>query len=215
MKNKKIMRDISYGMYVVSTAKDKEVGCVINTLCQITSGDNPIITISLNKENYTNQVVRETKRFAISILSEKTNRNVISIFGFQSSKEVDKFAKINYKKIDEIPVVEEDCCGYLLCEVIDIIDCETHDIFVSRVIDGEKWNENAPMTYQYYHEVLKGSAPEKAPTYEEKLEKKISEKGKEVWVCTICGYVHEGPLPDDFRCPKCGVGKEMFRKGEK
>ena len=214
MKNKKIIRDVSYGMYVVSTKKDKKVGCIINTLCQITSGENPIITISLNKENYTNQVIKQTKNFAISILSEQTNPNVISTFGFQSSKETDKFEKFAYKMIDEIPIITEECCGYLRCEVMDIIDCETHDIFIARVIEGDKWNENTPMTYRYYHEVLKGQAPKKAPTYEEKLEKKVTQSGKEVWVCTVCGYIHEGPLPEDFHCPICGVGKEKFRKGE-
>ena len=32
------------------------------------------------------------------------------------------------------------------------------------------------------------------------------------WVCDICGYVHEGDLPDDFRCPLCKVGKEHFKE---
>ena len=33
------------------------------------------------------------------------------------------------------------------------------------------------------------------------------------WKCKICGYVYEGEtLPDDFRCPVCGQGKEEFEK---
>ncbi len=32
------------------------------------------------------------------------------------------------------------------------------------------------------------------------------------YVCTVCGYVHKGELPDDFRCPVCGAGKEAFRE---
>ncbi len=30
------------------------------------------------------------------------------------------------------------------------------------------------------------------------------------YVCTVCGYVHKGELPDDFVCPVCGAGKEAF-----
>lgn len=30
------------------------------------------------------------------------------------------------------------------------------------------------------------------------------------YVCTVCGYVHKGDMPDDFRCPVCGAGKEAF-----
>jgi len=40
------------------------------------------------------------------------------------------------------------------------------------------------------------------------------------WVCDACGYVYdeevEGTkfedLPDDWTCPVCGVGKDMFTK---
>lgn len=40
------------------------------------------------------------------------------------------------------------------------------------------------------------------------------------WKCTVCGYIYdeeeEGTkfvdLPDDWVCPACGVGKEVFEK---
>ena len=40
--NLEILKDLSYGMYIVTAKLDKNVGCVINTLCQITS-ENPLI----------------------------------------------------------------------------------------------------------------------------------------------------------------------------
>ena len=53
----KILRDISYGMYVVATNyNERLVGCTINTLTQVTS-NNPIVSISLNKDNYTNKAI--------------------------------------------------------------------------------------------------------------------------------------------------------------
>ena len=30
-----------------------------------------------------------------------------------------------------------------------------------------------------------------------------------IWVCTVCGYEHEGETPPDV-CPVCGVGPEDF-----
>ncbi len=36
----------------------------------------------------------------------------------------------------------------------------------------------------------------------------------EKWKCTVCGYIHEGPLPSDFKCPVCKQGAEKFIKIE-
>ena len=35
---------------------------------------------------------------------------------------------------------------------------------------------------------------------------------EETWKCSVCGYIHKGPLPPDFRCPVCGQGAEKFVK---
>ncbi len=35
------------------------------------------------------------------------------------------------------------------------------------------------------------------------------------FVCTVCGYVHEADeLVDDFECPLCGLGTEVFEETE-
>ena len=36
----------------------------------------------------------------------------------------------------------------------------------------------------------------------------------EVWKCSVCGYVHEGPLPEDFKCPVCKQPATRFVKAE-
>ena len=200
--DKNIFRDVSYGMYVVTT---QNAGCIINTMTQITS-ENPIISISLNKNNYTNEQIKNENKFSVSIISEKTNPNLISVFGFSSSKENNKFENFEYEEINNIKVLKENTTGYLICEVVDIIDCETHDIFLGRVIETKKENDNIPMTYKYYHEVVKGKAPKNAPTY---IEEKVED---DVYVCDICGYQHKGEVKEGFICPICGVDHTHFKK---
>ena len=34
------------------------------------------------------------------------------------------------------------------------------------------------------------------------------------YVCKVCGYVHEGELTDDFKCPVCGAPASEFEKVE-
>lgn len=43
--------------------------------------------------------------------------------------------------------------------------------------------------------------------FHEKEEEKTEE---EKWKCTVCGYIHEGPMTDDFKCPICGQGADKF-----
>ena len=224
-----VFRDISYGLYIISTKyNERNVGCVINTVSQVTS-ENPIISFSLNKENYTNEAIKNTKKFAISIINETINNDIIYKFGYYSSKDTDKFEEYKYELCDDIPVITEGICSYLICELIQTIDCETHDLFIARVINTKKLSSEKEMTYRYYHEVVKGSAPKNAPTYievnqeEEQKQKKVgnlANKEFSIYKCIICGYIYDEEvekvkfedLPDDWKCPRCGVGKENFIK---
>ena len=42
----------------------------------------------------------------------------------------------------------------------------------------------------------------------------MEETNMEKWKCTICGYVHEGPMTEDFVCPLCKQGADKFVKIE-
>ena len=217
--DKEIFKSISYGMYFVSSKiNEKLAGCVINTFCQINSKE-PLISISLNKDNYTNKVIKENNKFSISVISNETKKEVIAKFGYQSSKDINKFDNIAYEVIDELPVVLEDVCGYLICEVVNVVDCDTHDVIIAKVILSKKLNDNIPMTYKYYHENLKGTSPKNAPTYVEEIkENSVNEESK--YRCCLCGFVYDdakekikfSDLPDDFKCPLCGASKDVFEK---
>ena len=208
--DKNIFKKFSYGLYIVSTKDENTLaGCVVNTAVQITS-QNPIMAVSINKDNYTNEVIRKTKKFAVSILAESMDPQVIKTFGFFSSREQDKFERVSYEEVEGIPVLNEQVCGYLLCELVDIVETETHDLFVARVVRSTVLNDLKPMTYQYYHDVVKGSAPKSAPSYVE--EAITTSQDQEVWVCEVCGYVHYGPMEEGFTCPRCGVDQSHFQK---
>ena len=228
MIDNKVFRDISYGLYIISTKyNEKNVGCVINTLSQVTS-ENPIISFSVNKNNFTNEAIKNTKKFGVSIISEKIKEEIIYKFGYNSSRDTDKFENCMYEEKGGIPVVIDGMCSYLICELIQTVDCGTHDIFVAKVIDTKKISNEKEMTYRYYHEVIKAVAPKNAPTYieedenieavEENTQKQNNEFEK--YKCIVCGYIYDDKiekikfkdLPDDWKCPRCGVGKENFVK---
>lgn len=206
-----ILYQLSYGMYIVSANDNgRPTGCVINTCMQITNEPNTL-AISLNKDNYTYDVIKRAKRFSLSILSEDTPANVISAFGFFSGRNKDKFADCKYSMNDGLPLVEENCCGYLLCDVLSFEDRGTHMVIFASLTNTLKGVSALPMTYAYYHRVVKGKAPKNAPTYQAEA---APEAGIS-YVCSVCGYVYEGDItkePDSFVCPVCGVPKSKFKK---
>ena len=206
--NKEILKNLSYGVYVVTVSDgSRPTGCVANSIMQVTYDT---IALSINHNNYTNICIKKNKKFAISILSEDVDDNIIPVFGFTSGKDKNKFENIDSLSIEGIDIIK-DSIGYLICEVIETLETETHSVFIAKILDGDVLNNKTPMTYAYYHKVKKGLSPKAAPTYIEQ-----TTKTEEIsYRCKICGYIYKGDLtkePDDYICPICKQPKSVFEK---
>lgn len=204
---------LSYGVYIISTLDGERLtGCTANSAMQITS-EPASIAISINHNNYTNSCIQKTGKFAISILAEDSAPDIIGTFGFQSGKDADKFASVEYRTVCGLPVVE-DACAYVVCEVIDKMETETHTVFLGKVLDADMLKKGDAMTYAYYHGVIRGKSPKNAPTY---IKEDETPAATEKYVCSVCGYVYEGDtpfedLPDEWKCPICKQPKSVFKK---
>ena len=201
------LKNLSYGVYA-ATVKDEEksTGCIVNSLIQVTYNT---VAVSINHNNHTNICIKKSKHFAISILPEDIDENIIPIFGFQSGKNINKFENIENITISNLNIIPNSI-SYLILDVINTIETETHTIFIAKITEGDVINPNKkPMTYAYYHLIKKGLTPKNAPTY---IEKKSEQKG---YRCSICGYIYQGYIknePNDFVCPICKQPKNVFKK---
>jgi len=210
--------DLSYGLYVIGTLDGRRpVGCVVNTVFQVIA-QPATVAVSINHDNFTNECVKRTGRLAISILSEDADRELFGTFGFSSGREKDKFENYAFELCDiGMPVLYEKTTAYLAGEVVGSYELSTHTVFFVQIKEAEKLF-GKPMTYAYYHAVVKGKAPKNAPTYVEEKPKASAETEKGTrWVCSVCGYVYDGEtpfeeLPEEWACPICGMGKDKFRK---
>ena len=163
--NKSAIYQLSYGVYVVSTWDNgRATGCTANSAMQITS-DPATIAVSINHDNYTNKCIEESGRFAISILGENIDPSVIGTFGFRSGRDCNKFDFVTPAIKGYMPVVA-DACAYIVCEVVDKLETSTHTVFLGKVLDADVLKDDVPMTYAYYHNVIKGKSPKNAPTYD-------------------------------------------------
>lgn len=201
--DKKAMYNLSYGLFVLtSQAGAKESGCIINTAGQVTSSPNRI-SITVNKDNYTHDLVKESGKFNVSVLSEKADFEIFKHFGFQSGRDVDKFNGYENLKRSEngLYYVTLGTNAFISGKVEQAIDLGSHTMFIAEVTDMEVLSADPSATYAYYQSNIK-------PKPEAK-----TEGGKTQWRCTVCGYVYEGEeLPEDFICPLCKHPASDFEK---
>ncbi len=203
--NNKAMYKIGYGLYVLTSGNgEKKSGCIINTAIQVTSTPN-CISITVNKQNYTHDLVKESGIFNVSIISEEADFSLFTHFGFQSGRDMDKFADFKETATAEngLPYITKQTNAYLSGKVKQEVDLGTHTMFIADVTAAEVLADTPTATYDYYQKNIK-------PQPEEKKEEK-SKTTK--WRCTICGYEYEGEeLPEDFVCPLCKHGAADFER---
>lgn len=193
---------LSYGLYVLTAREGgRDLGCIVNTVTQLT--ENPTrIAVSVNKQNFTNEVIQRTGLFNVSVLTEAAPMDLFRHFGFQSGRDVDKFAgRADPVSENGLRYLDGPVNALISGKVEQAIDCGTHMLYIALVTEARKLSDAPSMTYAYYFANVK---PKPQP-------KPAQEKPRRGFVCRICGYFYEGDeLPPDFICPLCKHGAADF-----
>lgn len=189
--------NIGYGLYVV-TSNDgkKDNGLIVNTVSQVTSSPNRI-AVCINKQNYSHHVIQQTGIMNVNCLSVEAPFKVFETFGFQSGRNVNKFADCEPLHSDNgLVFLPKYINSFMSLKVEQYIDMDTHGMFICSVTEARVISDKETMTYTYYQKNVKPQP---------------QTEGKKGWVCKICGYVYEGEeLPEDFICPLCKHGAADF-----
>ena len=195
------MFKLSYGLFVL-TARDgkKDNGCIINTAQQVTAQPNRI-SICVNKNNFTHDMIVKTGEFNVNILSTDATFDIFKWYGFQSGRDAEK---IQGEKLPRsrngVVYIEGATNAFISGKVVEMHDYGTHTMFVADVTEARVFNNTPSVTYAYYFANIKPKPP-------------VAEKKQTGWVCKICGYVYEGEeLPADFICPLCKHPASDFEK---
>jgi flavin reductase (DIM6/NTAB) family NADH-FMN oxidoreductase RutF len=164
--NLEALHKLGYGMYVVGSHKGEKLnGQIANTVFQITS-EPPTLAVSINKSNLTHEYIQASKVFSAAVLCQATPLSYIGGFGFKSGRDVDKLKGVDYR-IGQTgsPIFLDHATAYLEAEVTQDVDVGTHTIFIGKVVNAEVLTEDPCMTYEYYHQVKRGTTPKTAPSY--------------------------------------------------
>ena len=200
--DKNALFNIGYGLYVI-TSNDgiKDNGLIVNTVTQVTN--NPArVAVTINKQNYSHDVIRKTKKMNVNCLTTDTPFSVFETYGFQSGRNVDKFkdVTVNYSK-NGLVVLPKHINSFMSLEVEEYIDIDSHGMFICKVTEAMVVSKLPTMSYDYYHKNVKP--------------KPNTNKEVKGYVCTVCGWVYEGDsLPSDIVCPICKHGAADFEKIE-
>ena len=191
--------NIGYGLYVI-TSNDgkKDNGLIVNTVTQVTNTPNKI-AVTINKENYSHHVIKQSGKMNINCLTEEAPFAVFEKFGFVSGRNTDKFAECEPLRSDNgLIFLPRHINSFMSLEVEQYVDLETHGMFICNVTEARVLSQKPTMTYTYYQEHVKP---------------KPETEGKKGYVCKICGYIYEGEtLPEDFICPLCKHGAADFEE---
>ncbi len=189
--------NIGYGLYVV-TSNDgkKDNGLIVNTVTQVTNTPNRI-AVTINKDNYSHHVIKQTGIMNINCLSTDAPFSVFENFGFRSGRNTDKFEGEEKLRSDNgLVFLSRYINSFMSLKVEGYVDLDTHGMFICSVTEARVISKEETMTYTYYQNNVKPK-PETG--------------GKKGYVCKVCGYVYEGEvLPDDFICPLCKHGASDF-----
>lgn len=224
-------------MYIVATGnRETRNAYIANTVFQVSS-EPAKLAISAHKENSTTALLLETGLFTVSVLHEQTQKSLIQDLGYKQGNK-HKFDHLaHFYSKNDIPVVVEDSIAWFECKISGKIDVGSHWVIIGDIIEAETLRSDLnPLTYDQYQKVYKATSPDNSPTHIEpdkssqvaENEKPSYEINPRKYKCLMCSYIYDpekgdilseiepgtsfDELPDDWTCPVCGVGKDLFEE---
>ena len=113
--------------------------------------------VSVQTGNLTRQMIEETGRFNVSVLTEDVPFETIRHFGMQSGRDVDKFQDFTavQRSHNGLYYLTSSCNAMFSCKVIGKKDLGSHMMFVGEVTEAKALGKAPSCTYAHYHKSIK------------------------------------------------------------
>ena len=149
---------MTYGLFVLTTIGEDghPNGCITNTAQQVAS-EPTRIAVSVQKGNYTRELIEKSGVFNVSVLTEEVPFEVIKHFGMQSGREVDKFATFadTDTAANGVPYINKHTNAYFAAKMVSSTDLGSHVLFVGEVTEAQVLGKAPSCTYAHYHAAIK------------------------------------------------------------
>ncbi len=151
----KALFKIQCGLFVVGARHEEGfAGCIVDAFIQSTAYPATVILCSQHP-TLTNACIKAAGEFSVSVLREDADPFVIALFGFQSTRQIQKWSLVPHRLQCGLPVLKEAAAWYI-CKVIFTHELATHTLFHCEVKEAEQ-DVGEPLSYGYYREHLKSA----------------------------------------------------------
>ena len=158
---------LTYGLYVagVKDPAGRFCGSLVDAVAQVAMGSRPYVALGSMNKNYTTEVLLQTGLFTLSVLPADAEPFVLADFGFQTGRNIDKWANVAFEVYHDLPVLKSSVAR-LLCRVDSMRVFETHHLFISEIIEADHIG-GEPLIYADYFTRLKGPVAEAFKIYKQ------------------------------------------------
>src|SRR5947199_3234109 len=132
---KKVLRFFTYGMYVVTTASDEEVGAFTADWVTQVSFEPRMLAISVEQGAFSLGVLRKGGVFAVNVL-ESGQRELAGRFGRSTAKVGGKLESYPYPRGSTGSPLLAESLGAIECRVVHEHLTGDHVLFVGEVVDA-------------------------------------------------------------------------------
>jgi flavin reductase (DIM6/NTAB) family NADH-FMN oxidoreductase RutF len=151
--NDKALFSISCGLYVVGArCEGGHAGCIVDAFIQATAFPATVILCS-QKHTRTNECIKDAGEFSVSVLRADVDPFVVAMFGFQSTRQIQKWPLVPHTFQHGLPVLQNSAAWYV-CKVVHTYEMATHTLFHCAVLEAEL-GEGEPLTYGHYRDHMR------------------------------------------------------------
>lgn len=137
---------IPSGVGVLSAKQSGEESAMLASWFQQVAFEPPMIGVSVNKKRPILELIRSSKRFALSLF-HTNQKELLAHFGKGFEPGQDPFQGINLTRRPSGLAVLADAMAYFECEVTGAIEAGDHLLFLGKITEGGILNDGHSMTH--------------------------------------------------------------------
>jgi flavin reductase (DIM6/NTAB) family NADH-FMN oxidoreductase RutF len=143
-----LLQNIINGLVIVTTKSGDRINGMTCAWASQVAWEPPLLMVSIGNGSYTNELIQESKVFAVNVLNED-QVEIGKKFGLKSGRNENKFENIEYvQKTTGSPILN-DVVVYFDCKLHSIFDVIDHKLFIGEIVEAAKVSSVKPLHYNY------------------------------------------------------------------